>query len=167
MVFRAVCLRFSGPASEECSGSPGSKCACMLSFRTVRVATSAVGPALASSITADRSGGVVGLGRSGDLLGLALSHSGRMSRPEPARPEDVCGSQRRGVLRQQASPAVGPPGVLSVSSKVLRMSCMRGPRCTFARNSPWPSNEQLSLEPSLKVLIRRHLHSKVLAQHEC
>src|SRR5262245_54828037 len=35
----------------------------MLSFRTVCVATSAARPALASSITADRSGGVAGIGR--------------------------------------------------------------------------------------------------------
>src|SRR5262245_44406597 len=138
----------------------------MVSFRTFRVATSAVRPALASSMTADRSGGLVGLGRSGDLLGPAPSPSGRMSRPEPARPEDVCWPQRRGALRQTVSPAVDPPGVLPVSSKMLRMSCMGGPRSNFAGNSPWPSKEQLSLEPSLKVLIRRHLHSTVLAQHE-
>jgi hypothetical protein len=131
------------------------------------VATSAVRPALASAMTADRSGGVVGLGRSGDLLGPALSPSGRMSRPEPAGPEDVCWPQRRGALRPRAGPAVGPPGVWPVSSKVLRMSCLGGPRSTFARNRPWPSKEQLSLEPGLKVLIRRHVHSEVLAHHEC
>jgi hypothetical protein len=72
----------------------------MLSIRRVRVATAAVRPALVYSVTADRLGGVVGLGR-------ALSPFGRMSCPEPARPEDVCWPQRRGVLGQQASPAVG------------------------------------------------------------
>jgi hypothetical protein len=120
---------------------------------------------LESSMTADRSGGVIGIGRSWDLLGPALSPSGRTSRPEPAMPEDVCWPYRRSRRRQQASPAVGPPaGVLHVPSKVVMKSRMVGPRSTFVRNSRWPSRAQLSFEPTLKVLIRRHHHSKVLVQ---
>jgi hypothetical protein len=45
--------------------------------------TAAVRIALAYSVAADRLGRVVGLGRSGDVHGPALSPSGQMSRPDP------------------------------------------------------------------------------------